>query len=101
MGSSKAAQRAWLSAPPPDAQLGFHSSSARLPATSPLPTVLLAQAVEGRLLITSSQCLNEQPRSWWPVAQGPLLSCVASPYPSLRLLICKMGTSRGPLHLKL
>lgn len=82
MGSSKAAQRAWLSAPPPDAQLGFHSSSTQAPRPAhPYQPVLPAQAVEGRLLITSSQCLNEQPRSWWPVAQGPLLSCVASPIP--------------------
>lgn len=35
------------------------------------------------------------------MAQGPFLSCVASPYPSLRLLIYKMGTSQGLPHLKL
>ena len=88
----------------PHPQMLSWDSTAHQPGSQPphpYQPVLPAQAVEGRLLITSSQCLNEQPRSWWPVAQGPLLSCVASPYPSLRLLICKMGTSRGPLHLKL
>lgn len=54
-GVSKAAQRAWLSPgpPPPDAQLGFHSSSAQAPSHLPVGERLpvahlccLAQALE-------------------------------------------------------
>ena len=81
MGDSKAAQRAWLSARPQMLSWDSAANQLRLQATSPCPPVLPAQAIEGGLLITASQCLKEQPRSWW--AQGPFLSCVASPIPVL------------------